>query len=303
LGDSYLQTDDSGYSILLEAQIQLSSLPTARHLYLKSKKLARVQESINYDKYLDTLSVQCKLKDSISLESSCETWNKLLLGCNPGQFSFILRAASDTLPTAVNFQCWHIQCSAKCVLCGSAQPTTVHVLGGCPGALTQGRFTFCHNQVLKCLATEISKLFTGSSSVLIYADLPGLRVSDCPQATIPLSLLVTPYRPDLVIYNRSSNCVAMTELTCPLDSVEHLQSARERKQGKQEYLMIQSELHRLGVDCSYSTVEASVLGHYLTSSLSSLKPAFILSMKTLFQNHTAGKSLTKQHPVSIHNFF
>jgi len=61
LGDSYLQTDDSGYSILLEAQIQLSSLPAARHLYLKSKKLARVQESLNYHKHLDTLSVQCGL--------------------------------------------------------------------------------------------------------------------------------------------------------------------------------------------------------------------------------------------------
>ena len=47
------------------------------------------------------LSVQCKLK---LLESSCQTWNRLLLGCNQGQFSFILHAASDTLPTAVNLQ-------------------------------------------------------------------------------------------------------------------------------------------------------------------------------------------------------
>ena len=113
------------------------------------------------------LSVQCKLKDSISLESSCGTGNRLLLGCNTGQFSFILHAVSDTLPAAVNLQRWHIQCSAKCVLCGSAQPTTALVLGGCPAALTQGRFTFFHNLVLKCLATEIPKLFTGSSSVLL----------------------------------------------------------------------------------------------------------------------------------------
>jgi len=139
--------------------------------------------------------------------------------------------------------------------------------GGCPAALTQGCFTFRHNQILKCLPTEISKLFTGSSSVLLYADLPGPCASDCPQATIPVSLFVTPYRPDLVICNRSSNCVAMMELTCPLDSVEHLQFARECKQGKQEYLMVQSELHCLGVDCSYSTGEVSVSGHYLTSSL------------------------------------
>jgi len=163
-------------------------------------------------------------------------------------------------------------------------------LGGCPAALTQGRFTFRHNQVLKCLATEISKLFSGSSSVFLYADLPGLHASDCPQATIPVSLLVTPYRPDLVIYNRSSNCVAMMELTCPLDSVERLQSARDYKQGKQEYLMIQSELHRLGVDCSYSTVEVSVLGHYLTSSLSSLQA----SINFIYEN-----SISKSHSRKI----
>jgi len=63
----------------------------------------------------------------------------------------------------------------------------------------------------------------------------------------------------------------MLELTCPLDSVDNLQSARERKQGKQEYLEIQSKLDRLGVSCFYSTIELSVLGHYLTSSLSSLQ--------------------------------
>ena len=34
----------------------------------------------------------------------CGTWNQLLLECNPGQFSFILHAASDTLSMVVNMQ-------------------------------------------------------------------------------------------------------------------------------------------------------------------------------------------------------
>ena len=74
-----------------------------------------------------------------------------------------------------------------------------------------------------------------------YADLPGMRVSDCPQSTIPPFLLITPYWPDLVIFNKSNNSVAMLELTCPLDSVQNLESARECKQGKNEYQEIQSE--------------------------------------------------------------
>jgi len=140
LGDSYLQTNNSDYSILSEAHSQLTSLLMARHLYLRSKKLAVIaHECFNYDEHLSTLSVQSKFKDSITLESSCRTWNRLLLGCNPGQFSFILCAAFDTLPTSVNLKRWNIQCGSKCSLCGYSQPTTAHVLGGCSVALSQLR--------------------------------------------------------------------------------------------------------------------------------------------------------------------
>ena len=138
----------------------------AHHLYLKSKKLATAVECSQYDEHLSTLSVQCKLKDSVSLESGCGTWNRLLVGCNPGQFSFILRAASGTLLTAVNLQCWNLQCSAKCVLCGGTQPTMAHILGGCPTALAQGRYTYRHDQVLNHLTTKF--YLTSVQFMLIY---------------------------------------------------------------------------------------------------------------------------------------
>ena len=89
--------------------------------------------------------------------------------------------------------------------------------------------------------------------------------------SIPPSLLITAYRPDIVIYNQINNSVALLELTCPLDSVHHLEPARERKQGKTEYQQILSEFDRLGIPCSYHTIELSVLGHYLPSSLSSFQ--------------------------------
>jgi len=190
LDDVYLQTHASDYSILSEARSQLTPSPMARQLYLLSKKLIATDERSCYNKHFDTLSVQCKLKDSVSLESCCGTWNRLLLGCNPGHISFVLRAASDTLPTAVNLQRWRIQCSAKCSLCGCTQPTTAHVLGGCPSALTQGCFTFHHNQFLYCLASELSNFVAGQCMVSVYADLPGMRASDSPQTTIPPSLLI-----------------------------------------------------------------------------------------------------------------
>ena len=191
LGDAYLQTHASDYSILSEARSQLTSFPMACQLYLLSKKLIAADERSCYNKHLDTLSVQCKLKDSVSLESCCGTWNRLLLGCNPGHISFVLRVASDTLPTAVNLQRWRIQCSAKCSLCGCTQPTTAHVLGGYPSALTQGRFTFRHNQVYIVWLLNFQSLWLDNvwfQYMLTYLECG--RVTPLRQQFLPRSLLL-----------------------------------------------------------------------------------------------------------------
>ena len=99
----------------------------------------------------------------------------------------------------------------------------------------------------------------------MYADLPGLRASEGPQATIPLNLLITSYRPDIVVSEASS--VALLELTCPLDSEHHIEAARSRKQNKTEYLQLLAEFDRLRIDNYYKTVEISVLGHYQPSCI------------------------------------
>ena len=94
-----------------------------------------------------------------------------MLGCHPGQLSFILHAASDTLPTAVNLQHWHIQCNAMCPLCGCVRPTTAHILDGCATTLSQGHFTYQHDQVLHCLALGLSEILAELNTVHVYADL------------------------------------------------------------------------------------------------------------------------------------
>ena len=113
------------------------------------------------------------------MESSCRTWNKFPSGFHPGQLSFLLRASSDALPTAVNLRRWHIQCNVKCVLCDFNKPTTV---GDCPVALLQQRYTFRHNQVSHILASKLSTLFTDCEGV---ADLQGLCFNESPQETVP----------------------------------------------------------------------------------------------------------------------
>ena len=62
-------------------------------------------------------------------------------------------------------------------------------------------------------------------SMCLHADLPGLRASKGPQVTIPSNLLITSYKPDIVVYNSEASSVALLELACPLDSEHHIEAA------------------------------------------------------------------------------
>ena len=262
LGQEFLQFQDCDYSILSTARKQLSSLPTARSLYVTAKTQLLSEVKSTSEDHLQTLSVQCKFADSAELETSCRTWNRLLSSMHPGQLSFLLRAASDTLPTAMNLRRWNIQCHAKCVLCDSSRPTTAHVLGGCPVALSQERYTYRHNLVIQSLVDSFIRVYIDLPYIRVYADLPNLRASESPPSTLPPNVIVTPFRPDIVIHNTVTSSILLFELTCPLDSAHHLEQARSRKQNKAEYHQILSELDRLNVTNFYETLEISVLGHF-----------------------------------------
>ena len=55
------------------------------------------------------------------------------------------------------------------------------------------------------------------------------ELASLPQGTVPISLMVISYRPDIVIHHVTSNSIALLELTCPLDSNQHLEAARDHK--------------------------------------------------------------------------
>jgi len=76
-----------------------------------------------------------------------------------------------------------------CILCDSTRPTTAHILGGYPMALTQQRYTYHHDQVLLLLATKLKEMLKANKFICVYADFHGWRSSESPQATIPLALV------------------------------------------------------------------------------------------------------------------
>jgi len=137
-----------------------------------------------------------------------------MCGFHPGQLPFLLWAASDTLPTAVYLKHWCVQSNARCKSCHSSCPTTAHIIGGCPVA------SFIVTEIYVssgsgALSSGL-EIFSDYPSIHVFTDLQGFRAGEAPQSTIPSTPLITPHRPDIVIYNSDKPFVALLELTCPL---------------------------------------------------------------------------------------
>ena len=77
----------------------------------------------------------------------------------PWQLKFLLRAVYDLLPTPSNLARWGLIPEPDCPLCGK-RCTLERVLSSCNISLSQGRYTWRHDQVLKALAhaLELTRL-------------------------------------------------------------------------------------------------------------------------------------------------
>ena len=74
----------------------------------------------------------------------------------PLRFSFLLRSVYDLRQSPANLCRWGLTTDPKCSLCD--KPGTLeHVLSSCSTALTQGRYRWRHDSVLKELATWLEK--------------------------------------------------------------------------------------------------------------------------------------------------
>ena len=87
------------------------------------------------------------------------------------------------------------------------------------------------------------------------------RFYDSPPEIIPPTVLV--------IINLMLLSIALfmgiTELTCPLNSVQHMESAHDRKQSKPDYE--QQLLAELNISTCYRIVKVSSLGHFSPFSI------------------------------------
>ena len=69
----------------------------------------------------------------------------------PVRMEFMLKSIYDLLPTPSNLVLWNKKEEAACALCKGCA-NLKHILSCCKVTLTQGRYSWCHDQVLRVIA-------------------------------------------------------------------------------------------------------------------------------------------------------
>ena len=232
--------------------------------------------------YVKPLLQQGRMLEFISAENSDLTWRSIIYDLPRGVLSFAVRSAIDFLPTLSNLSRWGKRTNTRCPLCKNRE-SLLHVLNNCSVALTQGRYTWRHDSILR----HIVHLLQDSSKypdVKIYADIKDMTTSG---GTIPPNILPTSQRPDIFLYNASAKTAMIAELTVPFE--QNTDKAHSRKQNKYASLML--DLNRADLKTSLVCFEVGSRGVITKDNISRLKSMFKFTKATF--NKKAIRDISK----------
>ena len=122
---------------------------------------------------------------------------------------FCLNSITNTLPSGDNLLQWGKPTSDRCKAC-KGRETTCHILNNCPVYLDQGRYTWRHNNIINYILNCLD-----SSKFEVYSDLDGHTTAT--GGTIPVTVCITPLKPDITIIDKKHKTFNIFELTCPLE--------------------------------------------------------------------------------------
>ena len=175
-------------------------------------------------------------------------------------FKFLVKSVYDLLPTPTNKNTWY-GTEEKCSLCGQ-EGTLNHILSGCKVALSQGRYKWRHDKVLRTIAniveekrkeknvcqglsrkTGITFLKEGGKpkkekqpyyddSYLNSANDWRLDVDIGGRLKVPTEISETNLRPDMMLISYQTKQVSFIELTVP--SEDRIEVSGEMKKAKYE---------------------------------------------------------------------
>ena len=104
----------------------------------------------------------------------------------------------------------------------------LHILNSCSVALSQGRLTWRHDNILHYISKCLDKI-----KFECYIDIPGHQTVG--GETLKPELAITPDRPDIVIMDRKQNSVHILELSCSFEM--NTDDRHTHKTNKYAYLL------------------------------------------------------------------
>lgn len=206
--------------------------------------------------------------------------------------SFTIRAAYDVLPSPANLSQWYGD-DPTCSLC-SSPATLKHILVGCKTSLTQGWYTWRHNQVLKCLAAALEcqrgranapppasshwqpqQFVQEGQASLTTTRRPDIgqlhRAQDWKMLVdldkklcFPTEIASTNLRSDVVLWSSSLKFCYIIELTVPWEVLCAVEEAYERK--KLRYTDLAADAQQQGWNIKVCPVEVGCRGFIATST-------------------------------------
>ena len=276
--------------------------------YIKSSKIPSNKSSRDYrtfisnhhkeidDTYVISKAVQLKVQDRwLNYIQQNFSW-KSLLAMPVNLSSFCISSTYDTLPSPSNLKRWKLTTEAFCFLCNKDTCTTSHILGACKVALSQGRFTFRHDNVLRIIITNIRSSITNIKSTVPTSKQPikikfvkkGTRVKNKNSSpggilhqasdwvllgdldgcfSFPPHITFTELRQDITIFSNKLKRVILIELTCPCE--ENMEAWHNVKVNK--YMPLKSVIESNGWNVDLFAVEVGVRGYCSRSVLCCFK--------------------------------
>ncbi|XP_077382825.1 5-azacytidine-induced protein 2 isoform X1 [Festucalex cinctus] len=216
------------------------------------------------------------------------------------RISFLIRATYDTLPCPRNLHHWFGN-EEYCSLCSAPNASLQHILSGCKTALSQGRYRWRHDQVLRKLAevlegcrqgckespsaenltsfvTEGGQRYTRPRNITRPFS-PGhewdMRVDLNSQLRFPTEITTTSLRPDIVVWSTEAKVVHLIELTVPAEG--GIEAAFEHKKAK--YSELAAECREVGWKTTIYPVEVGCRGYVGLSATRLLRDAGVTGGK------------------------
>ena len=180
--------------------------------------------------------------------------------------TFFLRATTDTLPSLTNQVVWKQIEDPMCPLCQEGAASLRHVLSSCKKALTEHRYTWRHNQVLKVICKHLEYTLQGNSRKVPVKTRTFIQfrkegeasrttrkpISNCldeandwtlqsdlsTRLVFPQDICSTNLRPDILVTSQSAKSILLIELTVPWE--DRLEEVHELKMSKYEAIVTES---------------------------------------------------------------